>query len=160
MAETSAVAPKRRGLRWQSAGGGYVAALCYAAPREVALSSLVEWARSKGCSVKGVVIEDLRGGLDAARSDCLRRLSAMLNAPIVVLSGSALTRGAAACHWLGERVYAFRRGDVDAAMEWLDVDEASRQPLQSALWALKVARRLERTHKAEPRVRRAGSSAG
>jgi hypothetical protein len=139
---------ERRGIVWQVAGGGYIGALCHAAPGEVVLSSLVEASRSSGTPVAGVFIEDLRGGLGAARTSCLRRLSSALDAPVVVMASSPFARGgAAACRWLGERVFAFSRRGLDEAFERLAVPESERPAIRAALRALRVARRLERKHR-------------
>jgi len=139
---------ERRGIVWQVAGGGYIGALCHSAPGDVVLSSLVEASRSTGKPVSGVFIEDLRGGLGAARTSCLRRLSSALDAPVVVMTSSPIARGsAAACRWLGERVFAFSRRGLDDAFERLAVPDSERTAIRAALRALRVARHLERKHR-------------
>jgi len=128
---------------WQATNAGFIAGLCQGTPRPDVLGGILAWARRTRLPVRGVLIEDLRGGFDAARSDWLDRLSGLLEAPVVLLSDSALTRGAAACHLLGERVLGFRRRDVEAALNSFDATPEERTTLQAALWALKVARSLE-----------------
>lgn len=144
-------------LAWQSTLGGYVGALCDGAPEDVALDSLAMWAQGRAQRVRGFVIEDLRGGLDAARSRCLKRLSEALDAPIAVLTDSALVRGFAACHLLGPRVYAFSRRDCQGALDALAVPAGEREALRAALRALRVAHKL--TRNARRRSKRESSSA-
>lgn len=145
------------GLAWQSTLGGYVGALCDGAPEEVALDGLALWAQGQPQRIAGLVIEDLRGGLDAARSRCLKRLSDALDAPIAVLTDSALVRGVAACHLLGPRVFAFSRRDSRGALDALAVPDGEREALRAALRALKVAHKL--TRNARRRKRESSSAA-
>jgi hypothetical protein len=135
---------RETGLAWQPTPAGYVGALCDGPPEQVVFEALVQWARQRSEPIAGLVIQDLRGGLDAARSDCLRRLSDALDAPIAVLTDSPLLRGAAACRWLGERVCAFGAHDRDGAFEELAVPAPEREVLRSALRALQVAHKLTR----------------
>jgi hypothetical protein len=145
------------GLAWQATPGGYIGALCDGVPEDVALRALGQWAVGRPQPIGGLVIQDLRGGLDAARSGCLRNLSEALDAPIAILTDSPLLRGAAACHWLGERVCAFGARDCERAFETLNVPVEERAALRSALRALKVAHKLTSNRRA--RRQRAGSSA-
>jgi hypothetical protein len=145
------------GLAWQSTPGGYVGALCDGVPESVALDSLAAWAQQRPQPIAGLVIQDLRGGLDAARSACLRRMSEALGVPIVVLTDSPLVRGAVACQWLGARVCAFAQRDCERAFDQLQVPDPERDALRSALRALKVAREIHRT--AGRRARSSDSSA-
>ena len=85
---------RHSGLAWQSTPEGYVGVLCDGAPEKVAFGKLVAWAQERSQPVAGIVIQDLRGGLDAARSDCLRRLSEALDTSLVVLTDSPLVRSA------------------------------------------------------------------
>jgi len=144
------------GLAWQATPGGYVGALCDGAPEELALRALLDWARTRPQPVAGLVILDLRGGLDAARSHCLGELSDALDAPVAILTDSPLLRGAAACRWLGERVCAFGSRDAERAFETLAVSAPEREMLRSALRALKVAHKLTRNSRSRPS--RLGSS--
>jgi hypothetical protein len=151
---------ERRGIVWQVAGGGYIGALCHAAPGEVVLSSLIEASRSSAQPVTGVFIEDLRGGLAAARTSCLRRLSSALDAPVVIMTSSPFARGGAtASRWLGERVFAFGRRGLDEAFGRLGVPELEQTAIRAALRALRVARNLERRH-CRPRGATRGAASG
>ena len=141
---------RESGLAWQATSGGYLGVLCDGAPEKVAFEALVQWAQGYPEPVAGLVIQDLRGGLEAARSDCLRRLGEALDAPIAILTDSPLLRGAAAVHWLGERVCAFGRRDYERAFEHLGVPDAGRAALRAALRALMVARQIRRKRRRRP----------
>lgn len=150
---------RESGLAWQSTPEGYLGVLCDGAPEKVAFGQLVAWAQQRPQPIVGVVVQDLRGGLDAARSDCLRRLSEALDTSIVVLTDSPLMRSAAACHWLGDRVCAFSGSDYGRAFEVLHVPASERAVLLSALRALRVAHKLTRNSRRRRPRARTGSSA-
>lgn len=132
----------RRGLVWQVAGD-YLIATCYGSPRDEVFVAMVDWVRSSGVRVAGILLEDRRGwlaSLDLRRTVSLAR---ELDAPAMLLSDSPLVAVAArVARWLGRDVRTGPRGAVDRALERLAVPAPQRATVKAAVHALRVARAL------------------